>query len=306
MPLTQLLHVSYIPQGQPTPIAPPRLAPQTAATNQFALTSTKAYVNEPLAHGNTSASQSDMKETTPTLSILRSGYLLRKPSNQMKVVSHTLASTIHVDTLAKELQWYPNETLAQYIINTFTNGFSIGYQGSPLPNSPLNLKLASKLPHIVPNYLTTECRAGHTAGPSTHPPSPIHISPLGVIPNKEPGKWQLIMHLSYPPGSSVNDGIPIEEYSLKYISVDTAMDAAMTLGRGALMAKLDIKSAFRIFPLRPEDWPYLTMWWEGKYYFDKVLPFGLHTSSAASLKPFLGFCALIMVLSIFTITSTIS
>ena len=56
------------------------------------------------------------------------------------------------------------------------------------------------------------------------------------------------------------------------------MDAAMALGQGALMAKIDIKSAFRICPVRPEDWPYLGMRWEDKYYFDKVLPFGLRSA----------------------------
>lgn len=25
-----------------------------------------------------------------------------------------------------------------------------------------------------------------------------------------------------------------------------------------------------------KDWPYLSMQWDGKYYFDKVLPFGLN------------------------------
>lgn len=86
------------------------------------------------------------------------------------------------------------------------------------------------------------------------------------------------MHLSYPPGGSVNDSIPTDEYSLKYMSVDTAMDAVMTLGHGALMAKVDIKSAFRICPVRPEDWLYLGMHWKGHYYFDKVLPFGLRSA----------------------------
>ena len=55
------------------------------------------------------------------------------------------------------------------------------------------------------------------------------------------------MHLSHPPGHSVNDGIPIDKFSLKYISVDTAMDAAIILGHGAVMAKIDI--IFRISTL---------------------------------------------------------
>ncbi len=52
------------------------------------------------------------------------------------------------------------------------------------------------------------------------------------------------MYLSHPPDSSVNDGIPVEEFSLKYISVDTATDAIMELGQECLLAKIDVKSAF--------------------------------------------------------------
>ena len=112
-------------------------------------------------------------------------------------------------------------------------------------------------------YLAKECEAGHTAGPFATPPfDNMHVSPLGVVPKKEPGNWRLISH---PPGHSVNDGIPVKEFSLKYISVDTAMDAAMMLGRGATMAKVDVKADFRLCPIRPEDWPYLGMHWNGQY-----------------------------------------
>ena len=41
------------------------------------------------------------------------------------------------------------------------------------------------------------------------------------------------------------------------------------------MAKTDIESAFRLFPVHPDDWELLGMFWNGFYYFDKVLPFGL-------------------------------
>jgi hypothetical protein len=61
-------------------------------------------------------------------------------------------------------------------------------------------------------------------------PFPIfNTNPLGAVPKKNSNKWHLIMHLSHPPDSSINDGIPVEEFSLKYISVDTATDAIMEL-----------------------------------------------------------------------------
>ncbi|KAL5477819.1 hypothetical protein EMCRGX_G024667 [Ephydatia muelleri] len=44
------------------------------------------------------------------------------------------------------------------------------------------------------------------------------------------------------------------------------------------MAKLDIKSAYRIVTVHPDDCPLLGMEWEGKLYIDTALPFGLRSA----------------------------
>ena len=44
------------------------------------------------------------------------------------------------------------------------------------------------------------------------------------------------------------------------------------------MGKTDIESAFRLIPVHPNDWELLGMFWNGQYYFDKVLPFGLRSA----------------------------
>ena len=41
------------------------------------------------------------------------------------------------------------------------------------------------------------------------------------------------------------------------------------------MAKLDVKSAFRLCPVRPSEYHLLGMHWQGQYHFAKILPFGL-------------------------------
>jgi len=41
------------------------------------------------------------------------------------------------------------------------------------------------------------------------------------------------------------------------------------------MSKLDIKAAFQNIPVNPSDWELLGMKWQGLYFFDMVLPFGL-------------------------------
>ena len=169
--------------------------------------------------------------------------------------------------------------MVAFLTNGFTEGFSIGYKGPPISHHPPNLRSALDHPEILDTYIANECTSGHTAGPFPAPPFPsFNVNPLGAVPKKHTGKWRLILNLSHPPQCSVNDGIPLEEFSLKYISVDTASDAIMTLGRGCSLAKIDVKSAFRICPVHPTDWPLLGFQWRDAFYYDRVLPFGLRSA----------------------------
>ena len=52
----------------------------------------------------------------------------------------------------------------------------------------------------------------------------------------------------------------------------------MTLGKGALLAKLDVKSAYRLLPVHPLDRPLLGIEWEGSLFVDGMLPFGLRSA----------------------------
>ena len=46
------------------------------------------------------------------------------------------------------------------------------------------------------------------------------------------------------------------------------------------MAKTDIKSAFRIIPVHPLEYPLLGIKWANEYYFDRCLAMGLKSSGA--------------------------
>ena len=95
--------------------------------------------------------------------------------------------------------------------------------------------------------MANELKESRIAGPFKKGSIPdAHVSRFGVIPKKSSGKWRLIVDLSHPQGSSVNDAIPKELCSLTYITIDTAIKHILTLGPGTLLAKLDIKNAFRI------------------------------------------------------------
>ena len=89
-------------------------------------------------------------------------------------------------------------------------------------------------------------------------------------------QFRTIFHLCYPKtGNSINSFIPKNDYSLQYTTIDNAISAIQRLGRGTYIAKTDILSAFRLFPVHLQDWELLGMKRKNKYYFDKVLPFGL-------------------------------
>ena len=157
-------------------------------------------------------------------------------------------------------------------------GVKVGYDGPRSPIKATNLASAYKYPHIIDTELAKECAAGRILGPFSSSPLPnLHCSGLGVVPKKN-GKWRMIMHLSAPIGQSINDHISKEQYSLQYASVDDAIQILTNLGKGALMAKVDLKSAFRVVPVHPTDWELLGMFWRNAFYIDTCLPFGLRSA----------------------------
>ena len=103
----------------------------------------------------------------------------------------------------------------------------------------------------------------------------VHISLFEVIPKGHSGKWCLIVDLSSPAGSSDNDGIDPSLCSLTYIKVDMVAEKVAQLGRGTDLGKLDIKNAYRIMIVNPEDRMFLGMQWQSKTFIDTRLPFGL-------------------------------
>ena len=86
------------------------------------------------------------------------------------------------------------------------------------------------------------------------------------------------MDLSSPRGKSINDGISKELCSVNYLSIDEVASWVVRAGRGALMAKFDLKSAYRQVPVHPDDRKLLGMVWEGQIYVDTTLPFGLRSA----------------------------
>ena len=107
----------------------------------------------------------------------------------------------------------------------------------------------------------------------------LQISPFGVIPKRNrPGKWRLIVDLSSPHDHSVNDAISKDLSSISYTSLDDAATFIQHLGPGCLLAKLDLKEAYRAVPVHPADQPRLAVRWNNTVFLDRALPFGLRSA----------------------------
>lgn len=189
-----------------------------------------------------------------------------------------LPTPVNADRLKSLLIKYNK---SQELVVGFSSGFSLGISGEIIPaiDTPENHKSARESPGLVLDKLVKEINKGRIAGPFNQLPFPdLIISPLGLIPKKEPGKYRLIHNLSYPEGNSVNSLIPQEFSAVQYETIEHAIDLVRGFGKGCLMAKADIEDAFRLLPIHPSQYKYLGFLWDKQYYFDKCLPMGCSSS----------------------------
>lgn len=192
-------------------------------------------------------------------------------------VNEGLPSPIRVDRLAWWLKGY-DKVAKKFLIDGFTFGFRVGFSGIPSSQVFKNHKSAIVKSELVDKYLAEEIKLGRIRGPLEVVPEKFNCAPIGVVPKNEKGKFRIIHDLSYPPGQSVNDGIPPEHTAVSYQSVYDAIYMLCRLGRGAYMSKTDVEKAFRIIPLHPDDQPLFCMHWQGKFYMDRVMQMGCSSS----------------------------
>ena len=190
-------------------------------------------------------------------------------------------SPVILPRLQSFLMRHPDQAFAQYVYRGFTSGFRIGYDRdrAPLRPSQGNHPSSFANPAVLRSNINSETSLGRVVGPL--PPawsSAIHCSPLGLVPKSSPGKWRTIVDLSSPSGASVNDGIDARLCTLTYASLDDAVELITKLGRGSELVKIDLKDAYRIVPVHPHDHHLLAISWEGAFYIDRCLPFGLRSA----------------------------
>ena len=168
-----------------------------------------------------------------------------------------ISTPLKADAWQVALYRHPDREYVGWILRGILKGFRIGSE--VVKSAKRNMVSTYEPPSVVADYLEKERSEDRVMGPFSLEFSrlnQIHISRFGIIPSikkSQPGKWRLIVDLSAPDGASVNDGIVPSLCSLSYTSVDDTAAEVLQLGKGALLAKLDIQHAYRIVPLHPDD-----------------------------------------------------
>ena len=225
-------------------------------------------------------------------------------------VNHNLdniVTPVNMEILVKLLKEadYAEQEIT-FLEDGFKNGFDIGYAGPTERHSETNnipLRVGTKVQ--LWNKLMKEVKNKRVAGPFKTVPFDNYIqSPIGLVPKKgSDDQLHLIFHLSYNFDNDKNgeDGhqllnahTPKDRCSVKYRDLNFDVKAYLKLqGEGqnhrqktVFGGKTDIKSAFRLVPLKKSCWRWLVMkardpnTEEWSYFVNKCLPFGASISCA--------------------------
>lgn len=171
-----------------------------------------------------------------------------------------IVTPINVKALSEWLIGYDLEK-KNYLVDGFTFGFKIPYTGDRKFRLSKNLKSAIENIEILKSKIEVEVKNGRVGGPFNHdliPLSNLQISPLGLVPKQKQGEFRVIHHLSYPNGSSINDGISKDDATVCYQTSDDAVTLIKKYGKGALLAKTDmVTKIYRFIQMITSYWALL-------------------------------------------------
>ena len=110
------------------------------------------------------------------------------------------------------------------------------------------------------------------------------MSPLNTVPKKDSNERRIILDLSFPKGTAINDSVSKDFYlgekvSLSYPGVDDLVNLIKIKRRGCLLFKKDLKRYYRQIGIDMGDASLVGYCFNGQMYFDKVLSMGLKSAA---------------------------
>ena len=149
-----------------------------------------------------------------------------------------------------------------------------------------NHKGADDFPEEMLLYLEKESKCNSILGPFNSNPfhSGLKISPLNTVPKKDTTERRIILDLSFPSGSAVNNFISKEEYlgekvDLIYPKVNDFIDLIKVKGRGCLLYRLDLRKAYHQINICPSNFNLVSFIWKKHIFCDTVLSMGARSAA---------------------------
>ena len=187
-------------------------------------------------------------------------------------------------------QWDP--LLKDYHDSEITDflryGWPVAYSAQQIPTSTLkNHASALRFPVDIDNFIQKELSKEALLGPFSNLPfyKWTQLSPLMTRDKPDGSGKRVIIDLSFPVGSSVNDGIP--KSAEAHYTLPTPLDLADLMlreGRGCHMWKSDLSRAYRQLRVDPLDYPLLGIQHEGSIFVDICPSFGCRASGSAQQR----------------------
>ena len=202
-------------------------------------------------------------------------------------------SGLSISAWRQHLEGYHDKKLADFL----EFGWPVNCQGEAiLTPTYVNHPSARNYSGDIDYYIALEREMGALGGPYDRPPfTYMQISPLMTRPKKDSTHRRVIVDLSWPPDTSVNDAIIGDLYvdgkmGIKLPTVEYMEGRLLELGKGAYLYKTDLARGYRQLRVDPSDWPLLGFTHQGKYFFDLCPPFGLRTSALCMQRTSEGIC----------------
>jgi len=167
---------------------------------------------EEVITANTSANRTEFMSPPTPISTLASPAQL----NAIGLKSYHPHTPVDITLFEQELSSHPNKPLVEWAVAGLRFGIRTGFSGDRAGYEHSNLKSASERPEPLQENIAKELRLGRLLGPLQSPPVHAKISPLGIVPKPRSDKFRTIYHLSYPYGTSVNDGQYHEDLHTEY------------------------------------------------------------------------------------------
>lgn len=192
----------------------------------------------------------------------------------------------NADAFERLLKHYPLRDLVEYILKGLREGFDTGTAVKEERVDSPNLRSATLHPEAISEWLEQEVERGHMEVFDELPHEFYRTCGVGVVPKPAAAdgkpKWRLISDFSRPGSEGqqpINEGIDVEQYRLRMLSIWDVVDLLSELGEDAHWSAIDCSWGYRQLPVHPDTYHTQVYFWNNKYYVDYRLVFGSSSSA---------------------------